>query len=227
MFLIIEGYKERMHIPTCTCGGTVFDNSFCGFGYCTGCGLLKNNMPYMQHEYSAAVPLMPQQVYTRRKRFKKYLHRASRNQSANTVPEETWRYLIAHGPYNNSRAILRVLKRSKLKRKCYDSLPIMTHSLCEGCACPLLSSDEQTAAMAIFDKIDRAVGEGPFISYVYALEYILRRMGRSDLLPFINTIQCSKRREKYKKQLDNIFRPDDSPEVSSFEQYGFCSTRHG
>ena len=81
--------------------------------------------------------------------------------------------------------------------------------------------------MAIFDKIDRAVGEGPFISYVYALEYILRRRGRSDLLPVINTIQCSKRREKYKRLLDNIFRPDDSPEVSDFEQYGFCSTRHG
>ena len=62
---------------------------------------------------------------------------------------------------------------------------------------------------------------------MYALEYILALMGRSDLLPFINKIQCLKRRAAYKIMLDKLFKSDGIPEVSGFERYGFCSRRPG
>ena len=52
-------------------------------------------------------------------------------------------------------------------------------------------------------------------------------MGRSDLLPFINKIQCIKRRAAYKIMLDKLFKSDGIPEVSGFERYGFCSRRPG
>jgi len=210
----------------CACGARVWCCYYNGYAACTNCGLLSAGMTYSEGEYAPFAPLMPRQLYTRQRRFKKYLQRASRNQSANTIPEETWRYLIDHGPYNDSKAILHTLKRSKLKRKCYDSLPIMTHSLCENLACPLLDIVEQDEAMRLFKTIDDAI-TGPFISYVYALEYILAIMGRSDLLPFINKIQCLKRRAAYKIMLDKLFKSDGIPEVSGFERYGFCSRRPG
>jgi len=212
-----------MFIRKCKCGSIRFADYFNGYSACTNCGLMVGDRPYMEYEYSLCAPLMPRQAYTRRKRFKKYLQRASRNQSVNTVPPDTWKYLIARGPYSCARAILRTLKRSKLKRKCYDSLPLMTENMCPNLSCPLLSQDEQAAAMIIFGTIDNAI-KGPFISYVYALEYILVRMNRPDLLPFINQIQCSKRRAAYKRLLDGIFKSCDSPEVSDFERFGFCST---
>ena len=122
-----------------------------------------------------------------------------------TVPEETWRYLIKRGPYTSLGQILRVLKRSKLKRKCYDSLPLMCSHLCVGNV-PLLDRIEKNEAMVQFAVIDEALRPPmQFVSYVYALEYILLRIGRGDMVPYINTIQCRKRRGKYKKLLDRIF----------------------
>ena len=206
------------HIASqCECGSTVLHQMQNGTAVCTNCGILMGNMPYMVQSYVSTVPLYQNQMYTRRKRFKKYLQRASRNQSMSTVPEETWRYLIKHGPYSDLKAILRALKRSKLKRKCYDSLPLMCSHLCSD-AVPLLDEAEKEEAMALFGIIDAAL-QPPvqFVSYVYALEYILRRICRDDMVEYINTIQCQKRRHRYKHLLDGIFR---SHELSDNPAYG-------
>ncbi len=36
------------------------------------------------------------------------------------------------------------------------------------------------------------------------LEYILKKIGRVDVVAFLNKIQCPKRRDKYKLRLDSI-----------------------
>ena len=149
---------------------------------------------------------MPKQCYTRKKRFKKYLFRCMRQQSASTVPTETWKYLLANGPYRDAKHIQRVLKLGRhLKRKSYDSLPFLTAALCPHITVPELTEHEKARALGLFRQIDQAIRQGPFISYLYCLEYILNHMGRSDMLPHINRIQCPKRRHAYKVQLDHIF----------------------
>ena len=62
-------------------------------------------------------------------------------------------------------------------------------------------------AVRAFLVLDRAYIAGEqFVSYLYALEYILKLLGRSDMLPCINKISCKKRRAAYKVRLDRIFR---------------------
>ena len=65
---------------------------------------------------------------------------------------------------------------------------------------------EKAAAMRLFERIDTAITSGPFVSYLYCLEYILERMGRSDVCKHINQIKCPKRRAAYKIRLNAIFK---------------------
>ena len=144
-------------------------------------------------------------VYTRRKRFRKYLMRANRTQSLTTVPQETWEYLIARKPYRDAAEVHRTLKRAKhLKKKCYDSLPFMCSHLCD-IPVPHLTVKEMARAMEMFDLIDRQLNDQPMISYLFCLEYILKEIGRFDMIPFINRIKCEKRRRHYTARLDTMF----------------------
>lgn len=181
-----------------------------GFGLdtCTVCGLCTRGVVGELRQYFCTDRIMAPCTYTRRKRFKKYLMRANRNQSANTVPQETWEYLMERGPFPNPAALHRCLKAAKnLKRKCYDSLPLMCTHLCSQ-PVPSLSNGEFNRAMHYFDILDHSLRsrDQPMISYLFCLEFILGiLMGRSDMLVFINRIKCPKRRQSYHERLCAIF----------------------
>ena len=174
-----------------------------GFGLeiCTACGLTvvggplcapENIMP-RGHPTSITQKL----TYTRRKRFRKYLSRACMKQNTSSIPNSTWEYLIDRKPYSRPEQIIHTLKKSKLKMKCYDSLPLLCANLTD-INVPKISQHEFHRAMQIFLKIDENYSANTeFVSYLYMLEYILLEIGRRDLLPFINKIRCPKRRRKY------------------------------
>ena len=153
-------------------------------------------------------------TYTRQKRFRKYVHRTAMHQSATCVPNETWRYLLDRGPYSGPRDIvarLKRLRRSSMK-KCYDCLPYLTSVLCPHLQVPHLDEPDKNDAICMFRKLDYEYTRGePLVSYLYALEYILVLIGRGDMLPYINKIQCRKRRAAYKERLDRVFR-DSRPQ---------------
>ena len=188
------------------CGCAIFDVGGFGMDSCTGCGMTTTGVIADMGSYWPRDRIMPRQVYTRRKRFKKYLQRANRQQSANTVPEETWRYLMARAPFRTPGAVYACLKGARqLKRKCYDSMPLICSHLCEQ-PVPSLDEMEVKLALELFDRIDAAVSkEGPFISYLYCLEYILSLLDRRDMVVYLNQIKCEKRRRAYKERLDKIF----------------------
>ena len=191
----------------CTCGSRYFDNEG-GFGlaFCLECGLGQKTDLHQGTTYVQQERIQGYQSYTRVKRFKKYLCRAMRQQSSCTVPRETWDYLLERRPYRNARHIQWTLKQARhLKRKCYDSLPFLTAALCPHVQVPSMTQDEKKQALDYFRVIDNAVRTGPFVSYLFCLEYILRKMGRDDICEHINHIQCPKRREKYQERLDGIF----------------------
>ena len=62
------------------------------------------------HNY--AVPIHTTSTYTRLKRFKKYLNRATMNQSQTSVPEATWDYLLQKAPYKGPSQIVKRLKKA-------------------------------------------------------------------------------------------------------------------
>ena len=188
-----------------------------GYGsmVCPRCGCEDFRSIYDTHNayFSYSVPLVPPATYTRMKRFRKYLQRAARQQSTSTVPPGTWDYLIAGKPYSSPGAILRRLKSAPkhICKKCYDSLPMLVRTLCN-IAVPELQEIDKYRAMSAFRQLDDAYIQGePFVSYLYALEYILQLLGRGDMLPYINKIQCRKRRAAYKERLDRVFR-DSRPQ---------------
>ena len=142
------------------------------------------------------------QPYTRAKRFRKYLMRACMSQGLSSVPDSTWKYLQDHGPYSGPRDILLRLKRSKLNNKCYDSLPIMTKYMCPHMRVPTMLHSEARLAEEVFAEIEtRFPKNAKFVSYLYLLEHVLIRIGRKDMLPFLNRIQCPKRRRQYEERI--------------------------
>ena len=142
------------------------------------------------------------QPYTRAKRFRKYLNRACMSQGLSSVPDATWKYLQAHGPYSGPREILLRLKRSKLSNKCYDSLPLMTKHMCPHVRVPTMLPSEAKLAVKVFADIEACFPKGDkFVSYLYLLEHVLIRIGRKDMLPFLNRIQCPKRRRQYEERI--------------------------
>ena len=129
-------------------------------------------------------------------------------QSQSSIPQDTWEYLLEHAPYKSPGAIVRQLKKApkKIRKKCYDSLPLLVHHLCPNCTVPRLCEREKEQALYAFKKLDKAYTEGePFISYLYALEFILGLIGRHDITPFINKISCRKRRCAYRRRLQRVF----------------------
>lgn len=158
------------------------------------------------HNY--AVPIHTTSTYTRLKRFKKYLNRATMNQSQTSVPEATWDYLLQKAPYKGPSQIVKRLKKApkSIKKKCYDCLPFLSHTLCPHLSVPTLSEFEKRRALQLFLILDRAYQSGEaFVSYLFALEYILCILNRRDILPFLNKISCSKRRCAYTRRLNRIF----------------------
>ena len=142
------------------------------------------------------------QPYTREKRFRKYLMRACMSQGLSSVPDDTWRYLHEHRPFTGPREILFRLKRSKLTNKCYDSLPIMTKHMCPHLTVPEITYEDTKLALRLFGRIEQGFPKGSkFVSFLYLLEYVLLRIGREDMLPFLNRIQCPKRRRQYEERI--------------------------
>ena len=157
---------------------------------------------------SYCVPLYNAVTYTRLKRFRKYLQRSSMSQSKTSIPPGTWDYLLKGSPYRGPSNIVRRLKKAPkhIRKKCYDSLPLLVHSLCPHIKVPTLTEREKDRALLAFQKLDAAYKNGePFVSYLFALEFILVHIGRADMLPFINKISCKKRRTAYQMRLSRVF----------------------
>lgn len=199
------------------CGKTRFDFFGSGLWSCIGCGCTRFlGFDVDQELWSPNEKLQPRSNYTRRKRFRKYLNRACRIQSSNTVPDATWEYLFRKGPYHGPRDVVHTLKKSRLKRKCYDSLPLLVHHLCPNLVVPVLSEMERKQAIKLFGEIDDKLTARPlqpFCSYLYVLEYIFYALGRSDMVPYCSRIQCRKRREKYRLLLNGVCNHTAVPPV--------------
>ena len=179
---------------------------------CLACGVEDFSTILCNTQSSAgaySVPLHAPATYTRVKRFRKYLLRASMTQSASTIPKATWDYLLGSAPYRGPGNIVRKLKKAPrhVRKKCYDSLPLLVQMLCPNIDVPRLTELDKMQSLVAFKRLDAEYCAGePFVSYLFALEYILRLIGRSDVLPYINKICCRKRRSEYTHRLDRIFK---------------------
>ena len=187
------------------------DNYMIDTGYgscvCMECGIEHIGGPFcldakFTYPRGHEITVRRKQPYTRTKRFRKYLMRACMSQGISSIPDATWAYLELHRPYSGPREILFWLKRSKLSNKCYDSLPIMTKHMCPHLSVPTLQHMDAEAASAVFRDIESGFPRGSkFVSYLYLLEHVLLRIGRSDMLPFLNRIQCPRRRREYEERI--------------------------
>ena len=200
-----------MEPPCPQCGPDHVRQTGYGTLVCTRCGI--ENFTWIlsaQSSYSPyCVPLHSQATYTRLKRFRKYLQRAAMQQSGASVPQSTWEYLFKRAPFKTPRGIISHLKNApkNIRKKCYDCLPLLIKTLCPHLHVPTLPESDKFLALSAFKQLDHAYTKGePFVSYLFALEYILELIGRADMLPFINKIQCCKRRIRYRWRLDKIFR---------------------
>ena len=196
-----------MEPPCSNCNAPAFwDMHYNGSASCMRCGALSQSQSFnFIHGYTPLNSLQQNVAYTRTKRFQKYLNHACMKQSIKSVPDETWKFLLDNKPYNSPGHIVHTLKRAKLKRKCYDCLPMFVLHLCDNCDVPTLTEREYNLALNYFRVVDQAFpNKGSFMSYLYVLEFILTHMGRTDMLPFISRIHCRKRREKYKRHLTSI-----------------------
>ena len=176
---------------------------------CTRCGIENFNFLESNGYVSHCSNLYTHTCYTRLKRFRKYLQRAGMQQSSASIPEATWSYLLAGVPFRGPGNIVRYLKKApkRIRKKCYDSLPLLVMNLCPHIKVPTLTEADTLNAMSAFQRLDEAYNNGePFVSYLFVLEYILGFIGRTDMLPFINKISCRKRRAAYRLRLNRIYQ---------------------
>lgn len=183
----------------------VWDYMGSGIKFCTTCGAMSRGT-FEEYDIWSPNEQLTRSCYTRSKRFQKYLANACHMQSSSSVPNVTWEHLINHGPYSRPSQIIRTLKKSKLKRKCYDSLPLMCAQMCPEMTVPTLDPGEFRRALEYFGVVEKHYkNKTSFISYLYILEYILHKLGRQDMCPFLSRIQCRQRRYSYNLLLDSIF----------------------
>lgn len=203
-------FMEEFTCSVCMSKNTSFPTEY-GTKVCTSCGTedFKILLCATNAFTAFSLPLHTPATYTRVKRFTKYVNRASMMQSTGSIPEDTWVYLLEGRPYRSPGNIVRRLKKApkKIRKKCYDSLPLLVKELCPHLTVPQLSEHDKYQAMVAFRRLDQAYNHGePFVSYLFALEYILQHIGRGDMLPFINKICCKKRRNAYTLRLDRVFQ---------------------
>ena len=94
----------------CKCSGMPVITEY-GSYVCPTCGV-ENVSFIVVDSYTPSTPLR-QNTYTRMKRFRKYLQRAAMHQSAVSVPDQTWKYLLDRGPYRSPACIVRQLKKAR------------------------------------------------------------------------------------------------------------------
>jgi hypothetical protein len=109
---------------------TLIDTNYCT-RVCCSCGTEHPGHLVQGLSITSAyqIPLKSQCNYTRVKRFRKYLQRACMQQTSNSVPQATWEYLLDRAPFRGPKHIVSTLKRSGLRKKCYDSLPFLVNAL--------------------------------------------------------------------------------------------------
>ena len=174
---------------------------------CMMCGIEAHGGPFcltpsFMYPRGHELTVRRKQPYTRAKRFRKYMLRACMSQGLSSVPDSTWAYLESHRPFSGPREILFWLKRSKLRNKCYDSLPIMTKHMCPHLSVPELTYEDAEEGLKLFKCIEAGFERNSkFVSYLYLLEHVLMRIGRQDMIPFLNRIQCPKRRRQYEERI--------------------------
>ena len=127
----------------CSCGSCRLIKTEYGSNVCTSCGIEDMSKIFsVESAYcSYQVPLHSTVTYTRSKRFRKYLQRAGMQQSSASIPEATWSYLLAGVPFRGPGNIVRYLKKApkRIRKKCYDSLPLLVMNLCPHIKVPTLT----------------------------------------------------------------------------------------
>ena len=123
----------------CPCGGRKVITEYTLV--CSSCGIEQFGMMLPIWNQWTPNESVNQVTYTRRKRFKKYLQRASKHQSNASVPKIHGSTCL-RSPYDVG-SIIHALKRGKLRKKCYDSLPLLATVLLET-PVPSLTEHEKT-----------------------------------------------------------------------------------
>ncbi len=136
----------------------VWDYMGSGIKFCTTCGAMSRGT-FEEYDIWSPNEQLTRSCYTRSKRFQKYLANACHMQTSSSVPNVTWEHLINHGPYSRPSQIIRTLKKSKLKRKCYDSLPIMTKHMCPHLSVPELTYEDAEEGLKLFKRIEVGLAE--------------------------------------------------------------------
>ena len=78
----------------------------------------------------------------------------------------------------------------------------MTRYMCPHVRVPTMLHSEARLAERAFAEIEGGFPKNAkFVSYLYLLEHVLIRIGRKDMLPFLNRIQCPKRRRQYEERI--------------------------
>ena len=78
----------------------------------------------------------------------------------------------------------------------------MTKHMCPHLKVPEITYEDTKLALNMFGRIEQGFPrDSKFVSYLYLLEHILASIGRQDMLPFLNRIQCPKRRRQYEERI--------------------------
>ena len=178
-----------------------------GMRVCSRCGITRHRPVYIRQSSTFCCTSRP--PYSRRKRFGRLLENVwgARISTCCTPLIKSLQEIKPH----SSGEIYRFIRASKCRQfKRYDAVANLSTKLIPDHKILPLSDCERVWAMACFQNVESRHQkiQGCFPAYAFLIELVLlhSRPCRRDLLPYLHTLKCSKRRGKYEQLYGDIFR---------------------
>ena len=191
----------------CDCArGCPVDTSM-GMRVCCRCGTALPGHVYIQPHSSSCCPSRP--PYCKKKRFVRLLHNvwASRTSCCKDVFMKALDQFRPQSP-ESIFSFIRSSKERDFKR--YDCIATLSTQFIPGHTIRPLDSTEIVWATACFTRVERVHHrlQGVFPAYGFLIEMVLRnaRPPRLDLLRYVHTLKCKKRRSLYTLNYEPIFK---------------------
>ena len=180
---------------------------------CTKCGLetptaLDPNACDMTTEISP--PLV--RNYSRPDRWKSLIKKITGVHSGPNRSDPVWNYLQFQKQLNTPDDIIKVLRKSKLKNKHYQSVHTFAKCFLKNYVPPKHAPEKVQHQLGIyFDHIASMwagsfCDDSPFMSYAWLIEQGLELYGFREYLPYVKKLMCPERRKKYVSLLTVLYQ---------------------